>query len=131
MSIAVRLALLTLLMLPAQAFAQDPGMNEIIVTGSRREASDFDQSRPVIGLRRTADFAVLEVTVSGDTRDAEKRRDEIFEMLRNAIGAAGKYQVELATGAFIVEPLTLANYRNLELKRGNRPDTDEGTISSR
>lgn len=128
MSIVLRLLLVMLFLVPAEAFAQDPGTNEVIVTGSRRNSSDFDASRPVVGLRRTADFAVLEVTVTGDTRDADKRRDEIFAMVKNAIGLAAISQVELATGDFIVEPLNLTNYRNLALKHGSRPDTDEAKI---
>lgn len=35
MKIAVGFALLSALVLPAAALAQDPGMNEVVVTGSR------------------------------------------------------------------------------------------------
>lgn len=107
----------------APAFSQ-----EIVVTGSRREADDFDAAMPIITMRRTADFAVQEVRVAGDTRETQKRRDEIYAMIRGAIEASGKFGVELATGEYIVEPLTLANYRNLPLSNDGRPDTDRTTF---
>jgi hypothetical protein len=125
------LALLALL--PAAAFAQDsedPGIGaEIMVTGSRIERDDDSQRLPVIGLKRTADFAVQRVTVVGDTREQQKRRDEIMAMVRGAIELAGRRgDIDLATGAASVEPLTLANYRNLQLASDGRPDTDFATF---
>lgn len=102
------------------AFAQE----EIIVTGSRRQQDDYDDSVPLIGLRRTADFAVRPVRIVGDTRDADKRREEIFAMVKNAIETAQRQGLELSTGEVILIPLTLANYRDLDLKRDNRPDTE-------
>lgn len=114
-----------LLGLPLPAAAQDSGAGEIIVTAARREAEDFDDKVPLVGVRRTADFAVQAVVITGDTREAAKRRDEIFAMLRGAIALAGKGgAIELATGTMIVEPLTLENYRDLALRNDTRPDTD-------
>ena len=99
--------------------------DEIVVTASRREADDYDERVPAIGLRRTADFAVQEVVVTGDTRDQPKRRDEIFAMIRSAIERAGQSKgIELATGEMVVEPLTLTNYRNLALANDGRPDSE-------
>jgi hypothetical protein len=110
---------------PATALAQDYESGEIVVTGTRREADDYDESIPAVGLKRTADFAIQMVTVVGDTRDQQKRRDEIFAMIRGAIDLAGRRgDVELATGEMVVEPLTAANYRNLALSTDGRPDTD-------
>jgi hypothetical protein len=109
----------------APAMAQDLTGEEIVVTGSRREADEYDASIPAVGLRRTADYAIQEVVVAGDTRETEKRREEIFQMVRGALELAAKQPgIELATGEMIVEPLTLANYRNLPLTNDNRPDTD-------
>ena len=120
-----RLICLALLTFAQAAPAQDFSESEIIVTGARREADDYDESVPAIGLRRAADFAIQAVTVVGDTRDQQKRRDEIFAMIRGAIALAGRTPgIELATGEMIVEPLGLANYRNLDLTSDGRPDTD-------
>jgi hypothetical protein len=104
--------------------AQDLTNSEIVVTGMRKEADNYGV--PAIGLRRVADYAVQEVEVAGDTRESQRRRDEIFEMIRGAIAMAGKSGgIELATGDMVVEPLTLDNYRNLPLHTDNRPDTDK------
>jgi len=126
---SIMLAALLLTAWPAAA-QDDFGEGEIIVTGSRiQRDSDDDDVIPAIGMKRVADFAVQQVSVSGDTREAPKRRDEIFAMIRGAIERAGRGGgVELATGELLVEPLTLANYRNLSLSNDGRPDTDRATF---
>jgi hypothetical protein len=116
------------LALSSEALAQE----EVIVTAMRRTsyASDDDESGPAsripaIGLKRTADFAVWFVNITGDTRDGQKRRDEVYAMLKNAIEIAGRRGgIELGTGTSVVEPLTLANYRNVPLVNAGRIDTD-------
>lgn len=115
-----------LLLISSPAWPQTPGgVAEVVVTASRRDADNYDASVPAIGMRRLADYAVQEVIVTCDTRDATKRHDEIFEMIRGAIDLAGKRSgVELATGAVVVEPLSASNYRNLPLVNDGRPDTD-------
>ena len=122
--------LLLLLALPVPALAQ-PGkdVQEVVVTASRREADNYDGTVPVIGLRRVADFAVQEVLITGDTRDAARRHDEIYAMVKGAIELARKRGgIELATGAVFVQPLTEDNYRNLTLRSDGRPDTDRTTF---
>ena len=115
---------------PAPALAQESGAGEeIMVTGTRIEVDYDDERLPVIGMRRTADFAVQRVSVVGDTREEQKRRDEIVAMIRGAIELAGRRgDIDLATGSTSVEPLTLANYRNLPLSSDDRPDTDRATF---
>lgn len=113
------------LLTPAASMAQDLGQSEVIVTAARRESSDYSAQMPAVGLRRTADFAVQQVTVTGDTRDPEKREAEIFAMIKGAIATAQRSGVELAYGEEVLQPLTLATYRNLTLKKDNRPDTSK------
>lgn len=113
-----------LVLLPMPAFAQD----EIIVTASRQSADNEDYvsaAAPAVGLRRAADFAILSVQVTSDTRDEDGRVAEIFAMVKGAIDAAGAKGVELATGDFVVEPLTSVNYRNLPTQPAGRPDTSK------
>ena len=112
-----------LLATSAPALAQDLNSSEVIVTANRRSSSDY-ATMPLIGLRRTADFAVQYVSIAGDTREMPQRREEIFAMVRGAIELAARRGVELATGTMVVEPLTLENYRNLPLFNDGRPDTD-------
>lgn len=122
-----RMVLASMLLATATpAIAQDnPGTREVIVTASRREADDYDADVPSIGLRRQADFIVQAVTVTGDTRDPAKRREEIYATIRAAIDLSGKRGgIELSTGETVVEPLTIANYRNLTLASDNRPDSE-------
>ena len=107
----------------APAFGQDMNASEVIVTANRRSSSDYE-TMPLIGLRRTADFAVQYVSIAGDTRETEPRRAEIFAMVRGAIELARARGVELATGQMVVEPLTLDNYRNLPLLNDGRPDSE-------
>jgi hypothetical protein len=111
---------------PAAA-QEDAGSSEIIVTASRREGDDWDETIPVVGLRRLADFAVQEVRIVGDTRDGTMRRSEMYTMIRGAIElAAARGNIQLATGEMIVEPLTLANYKDLPMTvNGGRVDTDQ------
>ena len=125
-----RFFLAMLAVLPAPALAQDRtatelGEQDIIVTATRREADGFDASQPAVGLRRRADFAIQELTITGDTRDETKRHAEMFDMLRAAIAQAGRNGVQLATGDTVVEPLTAENYRDLTLKKDSRPDAEK------
>lgn len=112
-----------LAMFSVPLFAQDLGSQEIIVTASRMEQDDFVRDMPAVGLRRTADFLVQEVTIRGDTRDPKQRAAEIRQMLQKAVQIAGQRGVELAYGDYILTPLTAANLEELELKNDNRPDS--------
>jgi hypothetical protein len=116
----------------AMLLAASPALaQEIVVTAQRRGYASEPMpasARPVINLRRTADYAVQMVRVVGDTRDAPKRREEVYAMVRNAIQLAGKSGVELSTGDYILEPLTLENYTNLPLRGDGRSDTDQATF---
>lgn len=102
--------------------AQSGGI-EVIVTAQRRDADDYSADRPAVGLHRMADFAIMPVTITGDTRDAAQRADEIYAMLANAIVAANNAGIGLAHGETVVEAITTANYRSLTLKRTDRPDS--------
>ena len=116
----------TVLITPVPVMAQAAGgAEEVIVTASRREQDGYDDKIPAVGLRRVADFAVWFVNITGDTRDLQKRHDEIYAMLRNAVELAGtRGGIELGTGDEVVEPLNLGNYRNLSLINAGRPDSD-------
>jgi hypothetical protein len=101
------------------------GNQEIIVTGVRREMDNYDAQTPAVGLRRVADFAIQPVVVAGDTRDPDARHEEMYQTIRRAIELAGSNGVQLAFGDIVVEPLTLANYRNLTLQKDDRPDSNK------
>ncbi|WP_395333581.1 TonB-dependent receptor [Novosphingobium sp. BL-8H] len=109
--------------IPAGAMAQDEGSQEVVVTATRREADDYAAEMPAVGLRRKADFAVVAVTVSGDSRDKAQRESEIYDMIRAAIAAAPRSGVQLAYGERTLQPLTPQNYRELSLSNDSRPDS--------
>lgn len=111
------------------AFAQeeagvDVGSAEIVVTGARRSIDNFDDKVPAVGLKRTADFAIQPIRVTGDTREEATRHEEMFQTIRRLIEGAGAHGVQLAFGEMVLEPLTLANYKDLTLNRDSRPDTN-------
>lgn len=116
--------LLLLVSVAAPAQEADPGDSEIVVTGARRELEDYDERVPAVGLKRVADFAIQPIRVTGDTRDADTRHEEMYQTVRRAIEIAGAHGVQLAFGGTVVEPLTLSNYRDLTLARDDRPDTN-------
>lgn len=122
-----RLIAVSILALAAPVVAQ-----EVIVTTSRADVVNASggyglilPSRPVIALRRPADFIVMSVKVAGDTRDMKQRRDEMLATSRAAISAASKAGVELSIGEYLLVPLTVANSGNLSFSRDGRPDTDQ------
>lgn len=123
---------LTLTASAAPVFAQ-----EVIVTASRRQQGNYGgvdlsgvipAQRSIITLKRSADYAVQTVWITGDTREAAKRKEELEATLRSAIGSAGKAGVELATGDYVVEPLTPAGLKNLNYVGDGRPDTSRANF---
>lgn len=110
--------------LAVPASAQDLQNAEVVVTGSRVDQEDYSRDMPAVGLRRTADFLVQQVTIRGDTRDQKQRRQEIHEMLARAIALASKHGVELAFGDYILTPLTAATVDDLVITNDTRPDSE-------
>jgi hypothetical protein len=129
----MRIAFKALIALTMFGAAAPACAQEVLVTAQRRgynnDATYSDgviaTSRPIINLKRTADYAVQTVLVAGDTRDAKIRRNDLHATIRNMIDGAAKGGVELATGDYVIEPLTLANYQRLYLRGDGRPDTDQ------
>lgn len=98
---------------------------EIIVTASRVNTQYYEDKQTVIGLKRVADFAVQSVAITSDSRDPEARKQEIMATVEAAIRRANAAGVELSTGEVELVPLTLENFRDLDLYAGNRSDTSE------
>jgi hypothetical protein len=117
-------AAFALMAVAAPAAAQDLQQQEIVVTGSRIEQDDYSDFQPAVGLRRKADFLVQQVTIRGDTRDADQREKEIRAMLTRAIEMATRGGVELAYGDYILTRLTVETAAELELQSDRRPDSE-------
>lgn len=119
---------LAALALAAPLAAQDLYSQEIMVTASRIALEDdeydsYNNDRPAVGLRQTADFLVQKVAIRGDTRDPKQRASEIRKMLNEAVTRAGAAGVELAYGEYILTPLTMDNIEDMTLSADNRPDS--------
>lgn len=120
--------LLLALLLSAPALAQN---EEIVVTGSRRAGYPAAQEvqLPTITLRRAADFLVQPVRITGDTRDPDRRKAEIYAMLAAAVAQAEKRgaSIQLSQGNGRIIALDRNNYRLLPINDdGDRDDT--GTV---
>ena len=107
------------------AVAQDLESMEVVVTGSRIEQDGYSRDMPAVGLRRSADFLVQEVTIRGDSRDPKLRATEIRQMLQKAVQMAGQHGVQLAYGDYVLTPLTLQNLDEIVLKNDSRPDSQK------
>lgn len=109
----VAIAIFSLLLPAGAAWAQDEGLGEIIVTGSRRAAPGvIVVPPPVIGLRRQADSAVRDIEIISDSRDAALRRREVEAMLLAAIDRAKRDGFNLVTGQFELVEVTRANWQD-------------------
>jgi len=132
MIMRMRAVLLAAALFSSAASAADPqeptavsvGNQEIVVTGTRMNIDGYSAQTPAVGLKKVADFAIQPVTVTGDTRDADQRHEEMYQTIRRAIELASSNGVQLAFGDVVVEPLTLANYRDLTFGTDSRPDTN-------
>ena len=112
----------------APALAQDLkslSLGEVVVTGSRNSARFAQQDRPVVGLRRQADSAVLQLSIASDARDEAVRKREIHTILLAALDRAAAAGVELVTGSFELVPVTRANYQDLPMGSAGRIDTSQ------
>lgn len=111
---------------PVFAQQDDPsGLGEVVVTGNRFNTRYAQQDRPVIGLRRQADAAVVPVSISSDTRDEPTRKKEIHAVLLAALDRAPGVGVELVSGTVQLAPVTKANYQDVPFQYAGRVDTSK------
>jgi hypothetical protein len=117
----------------APALGQDD--EEIIVTGSRVRQYDADEM-PHALMRRRADYVIVALNVSCDTRDISQRRAEIREALQGLQQRAHEGAVTLALtddDAGIVRPFTIGAADELIAadQTDRRPDTSHVVIQLR
>ncbi len=91
---------------------------------SQPQQSNF----PLIGITRKADFLLVSVAFSSDTREGVTRESEIHKMLLAAIDRAKASGLELATNASILAPLTKSNYKAVPMGSAGRVDTSKVDI---
>jgi len=120
----------------APAFAQDEE-EAIVVTGARYRERYEDFAVPHVSVMRRADFAAMPLTISSDTREANARREELRQALRNLAGRAGSAvtlgildESDEEDGETRVHPFSVELAMSL-LRAGARPDTSQITIITR
>jgi hypothetical protein len=121
-------ALLAFTALPASAQEAEAPNGGDYLAGADVRNSNPGANRPVIGLRRKADFIVVPVSFISDSRDALVRKNEVNTMLATALDRAAAAGLELGAGAPILQPLTKANYQNLPVQWAGREDTSKVDI---
>lgn len=113
------------------AFAQQ---EEIVVTGARastRNAIYNEVPIPAIALTRRADFVIVDLVVSSDSREADVRRREIQAMLQALAQRARGGDVTLALQQDdTVRPFSIDLAMRL-LGGSYRPDTSQVTVMLR
>jgi hypothetical protein len=122
------IAAIMLIMGGTRVFAQESspsGLGEVVVTANRLNARYAQQDRPVVGLRRQADSAVMSISISSESRDLGDRKREIHTMVLTALDRAAAAGIELVTGSFELTPVTKANYQELPFNSAGRVDTSQ------
>lgn len=134
-----------LILLSAAIAVAAPGLpltaqDTVVVTGSRQDRSSLNAylapnrggSGPsAIGVTRRADYFVTPLFVSSDSRDFTARKEELFTMLGETLRRADAEGIDIVAGRYGLEPVTLANMRELPLAGGSRPDTNRVQIYAR
>jgi hypothetical protein len=102
----------------------------IVVTGTRVR-SDFDgynASVPLVGYQRQADYLLQRIRITGDTRDAKQRIDEVYQTIAGFLRAANGQGFTISYGDVVTTDVTSANLRDLPLSNAGRPDTSGITL---
>ena len=121
-------AALILSSIAVDAAAQSEGMDEIVVTGSRR-TGEAVVPLPAVTIRKRADFLVQAVSISNDTRDAKSRKTETYQTLRGLVQAASRVPgLSLAFQKGILIPITEKDYQIPLTDDGDRDDASHATI---
>ncbi len=114
-------------LLASPAAAQDDTY-DYVASSAQPGAAQQRNAQPVIGMRQRADFLVVQVSLTSDSRDGQVRKTEIHTMLLDALAKAPGASVELATGTPVLTALTRANYQNVNLAWAGREDTSKTDI---
>lgn len=87
----VLLALSSLLSIPALA-QDESSLDEVVVTGTRISYEDLNEL-PAASIIKPGDYLSLAITLSNDTRDPEKRHDEMRASVRSLLQRAGSIEI--------------------------------------
>ena len=100
--------------------------DEALVLSPFTVSSDKASTKPPVVLKRRADFLLLQITIVNDTREEEKRRDEVYATLRGMIAGIPKdSKIELFTEEFTLSP---THYQLPLVEVADKRDTTNVTL---
>ena len=102
----------------------------IVVTGTkvRSDFEGYSATVPLVGFQRQADYLLQPIRITGDTRDAKQRGDEVYQTIASFLRAANAQGFTIAYGDVVTTDVTSANLRDLPLSNVGRPDTSGITL---
>ena len=104
------------------ASAQEAGLEEIVVTGSRVDADYYEM--PAVTITRKADFLIQSIRLVNDSRSAELRKTEIIETVENLIRRSQSMDgMALSYGRGFLAPIDLDDESLQLLEDRQRVDT--------
>jgi hypothetical protein len=107
-------------------FAICQAQEELILLDAFEVSSAKADSKPPIVVKKRADFLLLEVTLVNDTREPERRRDEVYTTLRSYVSSIPKgSKIELFTEGFT---LTTAHFQIPLVDIAEKRDTSRVTL---
>ena len=102
------------------------GQDETIVLSPFVVSSDKASTKPPVVLKRRADFLLLEISLVNDTREEERRRDEVYATLRGMVAGVPKNsKIELFTEEFT---LSASHYQIPIVDVAEKRDTSRVTL---
>lgn len=109
-------------LLGSVASAQDTGLEEIVVTGSRVDVNYYEM--PAVTITKKADFLVQSIRLVNDSRSPDLRKTEIIETIQNLIGRSRSMEgMALSYGRGFLEPINLDDESLQLLEDHQRVDT--------
>ncbi|WND03086.1 hypothetical protein QGN29_01740 [Temperatibacter marinus] len=111
---------------PTLTAAEETIISDAMVEGSTKLSSRRHVYIPAINLQKRADFMVLGVTIINDSRQKERREDEIYSTIEHMMERAQKSDhFSLGTGERIFQPLTTENFKLDLLPVPNKDDMSQ------
>lgn len=88
--------------------------SEVVLLSPFQVTKAGESELPPITVRKTGDYLLLQLELTNDTRDPDKRRDEIYETIKGMLAQGGQVaKLEISTREMV---LNAANYQTrLEL----------------